>query len=50
MRTYPIGHFDLYGGEWFERALADELYFLRRHLASPAASDGRVAASIKAAG
>jgi pimeloyl-ACP methyl ester carboxylesterase len=32
MRTYPIGHFDIYVGEPFERAIADQLHFLRRHL------------------
>src|SRR5207253_2186959 len=32
MRTYPIGHFDVYVGEPFERAIADQLHFLRRHL------------------
>jgi uncharacterized protein len=33
VRTYPIEHFDIYTGEPFERAIADQLYFLRRHLA-----------------
>jgi pimeloyl-ACP methyl ester carboxylesterase len=33
VRIYPIGHFDIYRGEPFERALADQLHFLRRHLA-----------------
>ena len=33
MRTYPIGHFDIYTGAAFEKALADQLLFLRRHLA-----------------
>jgi uncharacterized protein len=32
VRRYPLGHFDLYVGEGFERAIADELYFLRRHV------------------
>jgi pimeloyl-ACP methyl ester carboxylesterase len=32
VRTYPIGHFDIYAGAPFERALADQLYFLGRHL------------------
>jgi hypothetical protein len=32
VRTYPIGHFEIYFGEWFERAMADQLDFLRRHL------------------
>ena len=33
VRTYPIGHFDIYRGEPFERAVADQLHFVRRHLA-----------------
>jgi len=32
VRTYPIGHFDIYLGEPFERAIADQLHFLRRHV------------------
>jgi fermentation-respiration switch protein FrsA (DUF1100 family) len=32
VRTYPIGHFDIYTGEPFERAIADQLHFLRRHV------------------
>jgi hypothetical protein len=36
VRTYPIGHFDIYTGEPFERAIADQLHFLRRHVNSPA--------------
>jgi len=34
VRTYPIGHFDIYVGEPFERAVADQLHFLRRHLSA----------------
>jgi uncharacterized protein len=30
--SYPIGHFDIYVGEWFERAVADQFEFLSRHL------------------
>lgn len=30
---YPIGHFDIYVGDAFERTVADQLEFLRRHLA-----------------
>lgn len=37
VRTYPIGHFDIYKGEPFERAVADQLHFLRRHLAGAGA-------------
>jgi len=32
VRTYPIGHFDVYVGEPFERSVADQLFFLGRHL------------------
>ena len=32
VRTYPIGHFDIYRGAPFERAVADQLHFLARHL------------------
>jgi fermentation-respiration switch protein FrsA (DUF1100 family) len=32
VRTYPIGHFDIYAGEPFERAVSDQLHFLSRHL------------------
>jgi uncharacterized protein len=32
VRTYPIGHFDLYRGPAFEKAVADQLLFLTRHL------------------
>lgn len=37
VRTYPIGHFEVYVGEPFEHAVADQLVFLRRHLAPPQA-------------
>jgi hypothetical protein len=32
VKRYPIGHFDIYLGEWFARAVADQAGFLRRHL------------------
>jgi pimeloyl-ACP methyl ester carboxylesterase len=32
VRTYPIGHFDIYVGPPFERAISDQLYFLQRHV------------------
>jgi len=35
VRTYPIGHFDIYTGAPFERAIADQLHFLQRHLGAP---------------
>jgi len=37
VRTYPIGHFDVFAGAAFERAIADQLHFLRRHLGARAA-------------
>jgi pimeloyl-ACP methyl ester carboxylesterase len=43
VRTYPIGHFDAFAGDAFERAVADQLQFLRRHLA--AANRGPLAAA-----
>jgi uncharacterized protein len=33
VRRYPIGHFDVYVGEARERAIADQLHFLGRHVA-----------------
>ncbi|HEY6385576.1 MAG TPA: alpha/beta fold hydrolase [Candidatus Acidoferrum sp.] len=33
VKHYPIGHFDIYLGEWFERAVADQVDFLRDTLA-----------------
>ena len=32
VKRYPIGHFDIYIGESFERAVADQTDFLQRHL------------------
>ena len=32
MKRYPIGHFDIYTGDDFERSVADELDFVGRHL------------------
>lgn len=32
IKRYPIGHFDIYVGEPFERAVADQTEFLVRHL------------------
>jgi uncharacterized protein len=36
VRTYPIGHFDIYTGQPFEQAIADQLHFLRRHVGAQA--------------
>jgi pimeloyl-ACP methyl ester carboxylesterase len=33
---YPVGHFDIYVGQPFERAVADQTEFLRRHLLTDA--------------
>ncbi len=41
VRTYPIGHFDIYTGAPFEQAVADQLHFLRRHVGMPAAEGAR---------
>jgi pimeloyl-ACP methyl ester carboxylesterase len=32
VKRYPIAHFDIYLGEWFERAAGDQVEFLRRCL------------------
>ena len=32
VETMPVGHFDVYVGEWFERAVEIEGDFLERHL------------------
>jgi pimeloyl-ACP methyl ester carboxylesterase len=37
VKRYPIGHFDIYVGEWFERAVTDQTEFLTRHLLGGAA-------------
>lgn len=29
---YPVGHFDIYSGEWFDRVVGDQVEFLTRHL------------------
>jgi pimeloyl-ACP methyl ester carboxylesterase len=33
VRTYPVGHFDIYSGPAFEAVVTDQVDFLRRHLA-----------------
>ena len=48
VRTYPFGHFDIYVGEAFERAVGDQLHFLRRHLAA-GEREGVVAATASSA-
>lgn len=32
IRRHPVGHFDIYVGEMFERVVADQLAFLRTHV------------------
>jgi len=44
LKTYPIGHFEIYHGAWFECAVADQVAFLARALRlAPRASDGQAA-------
>ena len=33
LARYPVGHFEIYSGEWFERAVTRQAEFLARHLA-----------------
>jgi hypothetical protein len=32
VKRYPIGHFDVYVGDGFERAVSDQLAFFAKHL------------------
>ncbi|CAN5226072.1 alpha/beta fold hydrolase [soil metagenome] len=34
LHRYPIGHFDIYTGQWFDRAVGVQADFLHRHLLS----------------
>lgn len=34
LKSYPVGHFDIYLGEAFEQAVADQVEFLTKHLAA----------------
>jgi dienelactone hydrolase len=45
IKRYPIGHFDIYVGEWWERAVADQTEFLTRHLLTPQPSPNAVPAT-----
>ncbi|HTA12751.1 MAG TPA: alpha/beta hydrolase [Solirubrobacteraceae bacterium] len=45
VRTYPIGHFEVCSGEPFERAVADQLHFLRRHLSTGTGTERAAAAA-----
>ena len=46
LRTYPGGHFDIYLGDGFERAIIDQVSFLRQHLldGQAASEPGRIVA------
>jgi fermentation-respiration switch protein FrsA (DUF1100 family) len=35
LRRYPVGHFGMYDGEGFERAVADQVEFLEQRLSAP---------------
>jgi uncharacterized protein len=50
VRTYPIGHFDIYTGPPFEQAIADQLHFLRRHVGAPSPVGAPVRAPSAATG
>jgi len=39
VQSYPIEHFEIYVGAGRDRAISDQLEFLRRHLARPASAD-----------
>lgn len=41
IRRYPVGHFDIYVGEYFERVVADQLAFLAEHVATSASGGVR---------
>ncbi|HEX6020974.1 MAG TPA: alpha/beta hydrolase [Solirubrobacter sp.] len=38
LARYPIGHFEIYTGEWFERAVSRQAEFLARHLSGSSPS------------
>jgi pimeloyl-ACP methyl ester carboxylesterase len=45
VRTYPIGHFEIYRGAPFEKAVADQLRFLGRHLGGSRSTERLAGAS-----
>jgi fermentation-respiration switch protein FrsA (DUF1100 family) len=49
VKRYPIGHFDIYVGEWHERAVADQTAFLSRHLLEGASAATAGGAAVAAA-
>jgi dienelactone hydrolase len=50
LRSYDGGHFEIYVGGLFERAVADQIAFLRRHLLADAAADAPSGVRTAAAG
>jgi hypothetical protein len=47
LRRYPGGHFDIYLGEAFERAVADQLAFLGRALGPATPGPSPSSASVR---
>ncbi|MDP9189961.1 MAG: hypothetical protein M3O25_12015, partial [Actinomycetota bacterium] len=45
VREYACAHFDIYLGEPRERSIADQLHFMRRHLAGDTSGAGSSGAS-----
>jgi fermentation-respiration switch protein FrsA (DUF1100 family) len=45
VREYPCEHFEIYLGELRERAIADQIHFLRRHLGSKETAAGATVAA-----
>jgi pimeloyl-ACP methyl ester carboxylesterase len=48
LRVYPLNHFDIYVGEGFERAVADQTAFLRRATARSPIAESRLSPRISA--
>lgn len=40
LRSYPIGHFDLFHNPWFDRVVGDQIAFLHRTLGEPVTTGG----------
>ena len=47
VKHYPVGHFDIYVGEPFERAVSDQTAFLTRHLLSHAPTAAANGAAVR---
>jgi hypothetical protein len=41
VRHYPVDHFEIYLGEWFERAVSDQVAFLQEAFARHPVTGGR---------